>query len=134
MGQVIGALLVLGISLAVLIPVMIYGQDRIIGNTQSIADIREQTDLRAKQQMVSTHIQESNGATQIHLANIGHAEIAIFAVLVDGTEQVYTLTDQDNTAITEIAENQLAVLTVQSTGGSTVQIITESGKLFEIDL
>ena len=56
MGQIIGFVVVFSMSLVVLLPITIYSQDKMIGTTQSVADITTQSNLRASQNLVPTLI------------------------------------------------------------------------------
>ena len=76
---------------------------------------------------------QESGVLSLDLMNIGIYEISIGIVLIDGVESPYTLTDQTLNPIIKIPLNQITLLDVTGTGG-TVQIISESGKLFEFAL
>ena len=101
MGQIIGYVLVLSISLAVLLPIIIYSQEKIVGTTTSVIDITEQANLRASQNIIPTLIQV-NTNTQIHISNIGLVDVVVFAVLIDGVSTPYTITDQQDNIINTI--------------------------------
>lgn len=133
MGQIMGYVMVLSLSLAVLLPVILFSQDKIIGNTQSVAEIAEQSNMRASQNIASTLIQTDSSSTQIHISNIGLVDVTVIAVLIDGISQQYTLQDQQHNIIDVISPKQLAVLDIQGMG-DVAQIISESGKLFEINI
>lgn len=133
MGQIMGYVVVLSLSLAVLLPVILFSQDKIIGNTQSVAEIAEQSNMRASQNLASTLIQTDSSSTQIHISNIGLVDVTVIAVLIDGISQQYTLQDQQHNTIDVIPPKQLAVLDIQGMG-DVAQIISESGNLFEINI
>ncbi len=133
MGQVMGFIVVFSLSLAVLLPVMIYSQDKIIGTTQSVADIAAQSNLRISQNIVPTLIYSDGATVQIYISNTGLTDVTILAVMIDGITATYTFEDQQRNSITTIAPKQLAILDVTGVG-TTVQIVSQSGKLFEIQL
>ena len=133
MGQVMGFIVVFSLSLAVLLPVMIYSQDKIIGTTQSVADIAAQSNLRTSQNIVPTLIYSDGVTVQIYISNTGLTDVTILAVMIDGITATYTFEDQQRNSITTIAPKQLAILDVTGVG-TTVQIVSQSGKLFEIQL
>ena len=133
MGQIIGFVVVFSMSLAALLPIAIYSQDKIIGTTQSVADITAQSNLRASQNLVPTLIYSDGTAVQIHISNTGIADVTVLAVLIDGVSTTYTFEDQQRNSITTITPKQLAILDIAGVG-NTAQIISQSGKLFEIQL
>ena len=133
MGQIIGFVVVFSMSLAALLPIAIYSQDKIIGTTQSVADITAQSNLRASQNLVPTLIYSDGTTVQIHISNTGIADVTVLAVLIDGVSTTYTFEDQQRNSITTITPKQLAILDIAGVG-STAQIISQSGKLFEIQL
>ena len=133
MGQIIGFVVVFSMSLAALLPIAIYSQDKIIGSTQSVADITAQSNLRASQNLVPTLIYSDGTTVQIHISNTGITDVTVLAVLIDGIPTTYTFEDQQRNSITTIAPKQLAILDIAGTG-TTAQIISQSGKLFEIQL
>ena len=133
MGQIIGFVVVFSMSLAALLPIAIYSQDKIIGTTQSVADITAQSNLRASQNLVPTLIYSDGTTVQIHISNTGITDITVLAVLIDGVPTAYTFEDQQRNSITTITPKQLAILDIAGVG-STAQIISQSGKLFEIQL
>ena len=133
MGQIIGFVVVFSMSLAALLPIAIYSQDKIIGTTQSVADITAQSNLRASQNLVPTLIYSDGATVQIHISNVGLTDVTVLAVLIDGVPTSYTFEDQQRNSITTIAPKQLAILDIAGVG-STAQIISQSGKLFEIQL
>ena len=133
MGQIIGFVVVFSMSLAALLPITIYSQDKIIGTTQSVADITAQSNLRASQNLVPTLIYSDGTTVQIHISNTGIADVTILAVLIDGIPAAYTFEDQQRSSITTIAPKQLAILDITGVG-TKAQIISQSGKLFEIQL
>jgi len=68
----------------------------------------------------------------VDLINIGIYEINVDLILLDGSATIsYTLTDQSLSPITVIPLNQIILLDITE---NTVQIISESGKLFEFML
>jgi len=115
MGQIIGYVVVLSLSLAVLLPIILYSQDKIIGTTQSLADITQQANLRASQNISHTYILADN-TTEIHLSNVGLVDVTVFAVLIDGIEKPYTLENQQGNSTSIISPKQLAVLSIDGTG------------------
>ena len=133
MGQIIGFVVVFSMSLAALLPIAIYSQDKIIGTTQSVADITAQSNLRASQNLVPTLIYSDGTTVQIHISNTGIADVTVLAVLIDGVSTTYTFEDQQRNSITTITPKQLSILDIAGTG-TTAQIISQSGKLFEIQL
>ena len=133
MGQIIGFVVVFSMSLAALLPIAIYSQDKIIGTTQSVADITAQSNLRASQNLVPTLIYSDGTTVQIHISNTGIADVIVLAVLIDGVSTTYTFEDQQRNSITTITPKQLAILDIAGVG-NTAQIISQSGKLFEIQL
>ena len=133
MGQIIGFVVVFSMSLAALLPIAIYSQDKIIGTTQSVADITAQSNLRASQNLVPTLIYSDGTTVQIHISNTGIADVTVLAVLIDGVSTTYTFEDQQRNSITTITPKQLAILDIAGVG-NTAQIISQSGKLFEIQL
>jgi hypothetical protein len=133
MGQIIGFVVVFSLSLAVLLPVIIYSQDKIIGTTQSVADIAAQSNLRASQNIVPTLIYSDGATVQIYISNTGMADVTVLEVLVDGIPITYTFEDQQRNPIYTIAPKQLAMLDIAGVG-TTVQIISQSGKLFEMSI
>ena len=133
MGQIIGFVVVFSMSLAALLPIAIYSQDKIIGTTQSVADITAQSNLRASQNLVPTLIYSDGTTVQIHISNTGITDVTILAVLIDGVPTTYTFEDQQRNSRTTITPKQLAILDIAGVG-STAQIISQSGKLFEIQL
>ena len=133
MGQIIGFVVVFSMSLAALLPIAIYSQDKIIGTTQSVADITAQSNLRASQNLVPTLIYSDGTTVQIHISNTGITDITVLAVLIDGVPTAYTFEDQQRNSITTITPKQLAILDIAGVG-TTAQIISQSGKLFEIQL
>ena len=133
MGQIIGFVVVFSMSLAALLPIAIYSQDKIIGTTQSVADITAQSNLRASQNLVPTLIYSDGTTVQIHISNTGISDVTVLAVLIDGVPTTYTFEDQQRNSITTIPPKQLAILDIAGVG-NTAQIISQSGKLFEIQL
>ena len=89
----------------------------------------ESSRLQAGQLIVATHIQQDENIT-IYLSNIGTEDARIHAVLVDGTETLFTFDSQDSVPNDVFSAGKLGVLEIVGTG-ETVQIVTESGKLFE---
>jgi len=133
MGQIIGYMVVLSLSLVILLPITITFQDKIIGTTKSVADITEQANLRAIQNINPTLVQSDGSTTQIYVSNVGLADVTVIAVLLDGDTVTYTFEDQLGNPITTIIPKQLAVIDITGTG-NLVQVISQSGKLFEIDV
>ena len=54
-------------------------------------------------------------------------------MLIDGIPAAYTFEDQQKNSITTIVPKQLAILDITGVG-TKAQIISQSGKLFEIHL
>ena len=93
---------------------------------------------QAGQILVATgSIQSQNDSDMVfYLSNIDVHDIRIHVVLVDGIDVSYTLQNQDGQqqASNTILSDNLAVLQVRKETGDTIQIITDTGKLFEFDI
>ena len=138
MNQIIAVVMLFGITTAILAPIIAESGSQIFSKSVSIADTMDDSRYRAGQILVATGIQSQNDSDVIlYLSNIGVHDIRIHVVLVDGIDVSYTLQNQDGQqqASNTIPSDSLAVLQVhKETGRDTIQIITDTGKLFEFDI
>jgi len=130
MNQIIGALLLFGIITAVMVPIISGSWSDITSNSISVADFMEIQQTQNGQILTLISIEDETGYLELNMMSTGVYEITVDVVLMDGVPAPYTLTDQDLVAITTIPLNEIVLLEVTGIG-STVQIISESGKLFE---
>lgn len=132
MNQIVSWLALFSVSLFIAVPIVIFSEQKILDSSKSVMDLSRDAEIRASQEIIVNHFQKDGDSTVLKVANTGLYDVKVFAVLVDGTETGYSLRDQSSGIIARIAPGQLATLQVSEVG-NLVQIIAESGKLFEID-
>ncbi|QLH07093.1 hypothetical protein [Nitrosopumilus ureiphilus] len=133
MNQIIAALLLFGLVTAVIVPIIIGSWEEITSNSVSIAEFMEIQQTQNGQILHLISMKQEPGSLSLDLMNVGIYEIGVDVVLIDGIAASYTLTDQSLNPIDVISLNKIVLLDVTGSG-STVQIISESGKLFEFVL
>jgi len=131
--QIIATLLLFLLVTAVFVPVIISSWDEITSNSISIAEFMDIQQTQNGQILNQISIEQKPGILSLYLMNIGIYEITVDVILLDGIVSPYTLTDQDLNPMTVIPLNQIILLDITGTG-NTIQIISESGKLFEFVL
>ena len=129
MNQIIAAIMLFGIITIVFAPIIIESGSQIFSKSTSISDSMESSRLQAGQLIVVTHIQQDEN-TVIYLSNIGTEDVRIHAVLIDGIETLFSLSNQNSMPIDVFSTGELGILNIVGTGDA-VQIVTNSGKLFE---
>ncbi len=95
-------------------------------------DLAEQSEIRASQEILANHIQKDGATTTVKMANTGFYNVTVFAVLIDGVDASYTIQNQGGDASSTMKPESLYTMTISGVG-DIVQVVTESGKLFEID-
>ncbi len=128
--QIIAAVMLFGIVTAVFAPIIAESGLQIFSKSVSISDAMESSRDRTGQIMVATNTQQQDDTVSVYLSNIGIADIRIHTVLVDGLESSFVLKNQDDVPTDVFHIDELAILEIQGTGDA-VQVITDSGKLFE---
>lgn len=134
MNQIIVTLLLFLLVTAVIVPVIAGSWEEITSNSISVAEFMEIQQTQNGQILNLISIEQDPGVLSVDMINIGIYEINVDVILLDGVvTTAYTLTDQDLNPITTIPLSEIVLLDITGTG-STVQIISESGKLFEFEL
>lgn len=134
MNQIIATLLLFLLVTAVIVPVIAGSWEEITSNSISVAEFMEIQQTQNGQILNLISIEQDPGVLSVDMINIGIYEINVDVILLDGVvTTAYTLTDQDLNPITTIPLSEIVLLDITGTG-STVQIISESGKLFEFEL
>lgn len=130
MNQIVAVLLLFGIVAAVIVPIIAGSWEDITSNSISIADFMKIQQTQNGQILNLISIEDEPEYLSLDIMNTGIYEITVDVVLMDGVPAPYTLTDQNSTVISSIPLNEIVSLDVIG-AGNTVQIISESGKLFE---
>lgn len=133
MNQIIATLLLFLLVTAVIIPVISGSWEEITSNSVSVAEFMEIQQTQNGQILTLLSMEQEPGVLSVDLINTGIYEINVDVILLDGVATSYTLTDQSLNPITAIPLNEIILLDITGTG-NTVQIISESGKLFEFVL
>ena len=130
MNQIIAVIMLFGIITIVFAPIIIESGSQIFSKSVSISDSMESSRLQAGQTMVATKIQHNENTVTVYLSNIGAEDVRIHTVLIDGVDTSFLFHDQDLMLIDIFPAGSLGILEVEGTGYA-VQIVTNSGKLFE---
>lgn len=134
MNQIIATLLLFLLVTAVIVPVIAGSWEEITSNSVSVAEFMEIQQTQNGQILTLLSMEQEPGVLSVDLMNIGIYEITVDLILLDGVATTsYTLTDQSLNPITAIPLSEIILLDITGTG-NTVQIISESGKLFEFVL
>ena len=129
MNQVLAAAALFGVATAVLAPLAAESGRQIGSSSQNISDMMESSRQRSGEVLVQTWVYSANDTTTLYISSIGHREVRVSDVMVNGTFAPYELLGQDGSETDSLKPGSLGVLSANGTG--TVQVISESGKLFE---
>ena len=131
--QIIAAVMLFGIVTVVLAPLIAESGSQIFSKSVSISDTMESSRTRTGQVMVTTGTQQYDSTVTVFVSNIGIEDIRIHAVLIDGIESPHVLEDQNSQTIDILESGNLGMIRINGVG-DRVQIITDTGKLFEFFL
>lgn len=130
MNQVLAAAALFGAATLVLAPLVAESGRQIGSRSQSVSEMMEDSRLRSGQVLVSTWSHSSGGSTTVYISSIGQQAVAVSGAMVDGAPVPYRLSGQDSAETDSLEPGSLGVLSVNGTG--RVQLVSESGKLFEL--
>jgi len=128
--EVVAVALILAAMTAVLGVALVTSNDQILSHKASASDAIDRAKQRVGELVVLVHVEKGSNAMKVTLFNYGREDIAIDKVMVDGNQMAFAVKSPEGANLGKVPSKQPAIIEVNRVG-STVQMITGSGNLFE---
>jgi len=130
-GEVIAVALLLVVTAAVMTVVISYSNEQIFSERQTASEAMEKSRKRVAELVSLIGISANPGGMSIELLNYGKETITVEKVMVDGIVSTFSIQRSDGTITGAVLPvRELVTLQTPNTG-KTVQILTNSGNLFD---
>lgn len=133
-GEVIAVALLLVVTAAVMTIVISHSNDQIFSDRQTATEAIEKSRKRVAELVSLIGISTDSGGMKVELLNYGRSEVTIEKVMVDGIESTYSIYKSDGSPLGSTLPVKELVTLQAPKSGKTIQILTDSGNLFDFSV
>jgi len=128
--EVVAVTLILAAMTAVLGVALVMSNDQILSNKASASEAIDKAKQRVGELVALVHVEKDSNVMKVTLFNYGKEDITFDKVMVDGSEVAFSIKSPEGSNLDKVPSKNAAIIEV-NTVGSTIQIVTGSGNLFE---
>ena len=128
--EVIAVTLILAATTAVLGVALVMSNDEILSNKASASEAIDKAKQRVGELVALVHVEKNSNVMKVTLFNYGKEDLSIKKVMVDGNQVSFTIKSPEGSNFEKLPSKNAGIIQVNSVG-STVQVVTENGNLFE---
>ncbi len=128
--EVVAVTLILAATTAVLGLALVMSNDQILSNKASASEAIDKAKQRVGELVALVHAEKDSSVMKITLFNYGKEDIGVNKVMVDGKQVTFTIKAPEGSDLEKIPSKNPCIIQINAVG-SSVQVVTASGNLFE---